>query len=50
MNMLRELLGSVTGRDRVVLASVVIVALVLLAGLLVWQRIDLAPFWAFLNG
>ena len=49
MNMLRELLGSVTGRDRTVLAVVVIVALVLLAWMLLAQGEGLGEFWAFLG-
>ncbi len=49
MNMLRELLGSVTGRDRTVLAVVVVVAVLALAGLLVWRGEDLGAFWAFLG-
>ena len=42
-------MGSVTGRDRTVLAVVVVVAVLALAGLLVWRGEDLGAFWAFLG-
>lgn len=49
MNRVRELLASVTGTERTVLAVVVIVALLALALVLLARGEGLGEFWAFLG-
>ena len=49
MSGLRALLASLGEQGRVIVAVTVIVALLALAGMLVWRNVDLAPFWALVG-
>lgn len=47
---LRDVMGILSENGRLIVTVAVIVALLVLAVVLVWNGVDLAPMWTFLAG